>query len=74
MIPKWDDPNAVLGVFTDQAYSLSLLAEFEAATTAWAETLASKSLVTLRLGKDAAFRQKGVKAFFEECEPVWKGR
>jgi enoyl-CoA hydratase/carnithine racemase len=73
---------------------------FDEAVRAWAEKLASKSPVLMRLGKDAMFRQQdmafadaleflhahltiafatqdiqeGVRAFFEQREPVWTGR
>ena len=74
--------------------------EFDAAVAEWAQKLASRSPVLVRLGKDAMFRaqdlaledaldflraqltiafstddiQEGVQAFFEQREPVWKGR
>src|ERR687895_408467 len=41
--------------------------EFEGAVTAWAETLASKSPVIMRLGKDAMFRQQDM-AFLDALD------
>ena len=75
-------------------------AEFDAAVAEWAEKLAARSPVLMRLGKDAMFRQQdmafadalaflqsqltlafstedmheGVRAFFEQRDPVWTGR
>ena len=74
--------------------------EFDAAVHEWAQRLAAKSPVLMRLGKDAMYRQQdmafadalaylqsqltlafstadiqeGVKAFFEQRDPVWTGR
>jgi enoyl-CoA hydratase len=75
-------------------------AEFEAAVAEWADKLAAKSPVLMKLGKDALYRQQdmaleeaidflraqlalafstedvqeGVRAFFEQRDPVWTGR
>ena len=76
-IARWDDPNAVLGVLTDQAYSLILPAEFEAVVTTWAETLAA-ALEFLRLQLTLVLLteviERGVEVLLVRRDPLLRAR